>query len=87
MPLIVCAHGCFQYQPGVLEACLQILQVSPQHLSDAHKDYILRGDPVYISRVVCAMVRNQNRGYFVCLHSIFRKIVLCNTALCLFEKD
>uniref|UniRef100_H3CHI6 Transglutaminase-like domain-containing protein n=1 Tax=Tetraodon nigroviridis TaxID=99883 RepID=H3CHI6_TETNG len=45
-----------QYQPGVLEACLQILQVSPQHLSDAHKDYILRGDPVYISRVVCAMV-------------------------------
>lgn len=47
----------FQYEPGVLEACLQLLQVSPQHLSDKCKDYILRADPVYLSRVICAMVR------------------------------
>ncbi|XP_044067999.1 protein-glutamine gamma-glutamyltransferase 5-like isoform X2 [Siniperca chuatsi] len=45
-----------QYEPGVLEACLKLLQVSPQHLSDKHKDYILRADPVYLSRVICAMV-------------------------------
>ncbi|XP_070694981.1 protein-glutamine gamma-glutamyltransferase 2-like [Pempheris klunzingeri] len=45
-----------QYEPGVLEACLQLLQVSPQHLGDKHKDYILRADPVYLSRVICAMV-------------------------------
>ncbi|XP_040908170.1 protein-glutamine gamma-glutamyltransferase E-like [Toxotes jaculatrix] len=45
-----------QYEPGVLEACLKLLQVSPQHLRDKHKDYILRADPVYLSRVVCAMV-------------------------------
>ncbi|XP_068163025.1 protein-glutamine gamma-glutamyltransferase 2-like isoform X2 [Antennarius striatus] len=45
-----------QYEPGVLEACLQILQVSPQHLSDKRKDYILRADPAYLSRVICAMV-------------------------------
>ncbi|XP_011619994.2 protein-glutamine gamma-glutamyltransferase 5-like isoform X2 [Takifugu rubripes] len=45
-----------QYEPGVLEACLQLLQVSPQHLSDKRKDYILRADPVYLSRVICAMV-------------------------------
>ncbi|GLD72753.1 protein-glutamine gamma-glutamyltransferase 2-like protein, partial [Lates japonicus] len=45
-----------QYEPGVLEACLRLLQVSPQHLSDKHKDYIRRADPVYLSRVVCAMV-------------------------------
>lgn len=46
-----------QYEPGVLEACLKLLQVSPQHLSDQNKDYILRADPVYLSRVICAMVR------------------------------
>ncbi|XP_059190223.1 protein-glutamine gamma-glutamyltransferase 5-like isoform X2 [Centropristis striata] len=45
-----------QYEPGVLEACLTLLQVSPQHLRDKDKDYILRADPVYLSRVICAMV-------------------------------
>lgn len=64
--LNVCARVCFQYEPGVLEACLQLLQVSPQHLSDPRKDYILRADPVYISRVICAMVRNHSRRR--CLH-------------------
>uniref|UniRef100_A0A671YJZ2 protein-glutamine gamma-glutamyltransferase n=1 Tax=Sparus aurata TaxID=8175 RepID=A0A671YJZ2_SPAAU len=45
-----------QYEPGVLEACLQLLQVSPQHLSDKNRDYSRRADPVYLSRVICAMV-------------------------------
>ncbi|XP_060930644.1 protein-glutamine gamma-glutamyltransferase 5-like [Limanda limanda] len=45
-----------QYEPGVQEACLTLLEVSPQHLSDESKDNILRADPVYLSRVVCAMV-------------------------------
>ncbi|RVE70164.1 hypothetical protein OJAV_G00061670 [Oryzias javanicus] len=45
-----------QYEPGVLEACLKLLQVSPQHLKDNEKDYMARADPVYLSRVVCAMV-------------------------------
>lgn len=61
--LNICARVCFQYVPGVLEACLLLLQVSPQHLNDTRKDYILRADPVYISRVICAMVRNQNCRY------------------------
>ncbi|XP_034447635.1 protein-glutamine gamma-glutamyltransferase 5-like [Hippoglossus hippoglossus] len=45
-----------QYEPGVLEACLKLLEVSPQHLSNENRDNILRADPVYLSRVVCAMV-------------------------------
>ncbi|XP_041654427.1 protein-glutamine gamma-glutamyltransferase 2-like isoform X2 [Cheilinus undulatus] len=45
-----------QYEPGVLEACLQLLQVSPQHQKDKNEDYALRADPVYLSRVLCAMV-------------------------------
>ncbi|XP_061758736.1 protein-glutamine gamma-glutamyltransferase 5-like isoform X4 [Nerophis ophidion] len=49
-----------QYEPGVLEACLQLLQVSPQHLSNKHKDYVLRADPVYLSRVMCAMVNSSD---------------------------
>ncbi|XP_053173330.1 protein-glutamine gamma-glutamyltransferase 5-like [Scomber japonicus] len=49
-----------QYEPGVLEACLKLLQVSPQHLSDSYQDYILRADPIYLSRVVCAMVNSND---------------------------
>uniref|UniRef100_A0A3B4UN21 Protein-glutamine gamma-glutamyltransferase 2-like n=1 Tax=Seriola dumerili TaxID=41447 RepID=A0A3B4UN21_SERDU len=49
-----------QYEPGVLEACLKLLQISPQHLHDKFSDYTHRGDPVYISRVVCAMVNCQD---------------------------
>lgn len=48
-----------QYEPGVLEACLKLLQVSPQHLKDVKQDYILRADPVYLCRVICAMVRQK----------------------------
>ncbi|XP_058499984.1 protein-glutamine gamma-glutamyltransferase 5-like isoform X1 [Solea solea] len=45
-----------QYEPGVLEACLQLLDVSPQHLDDQDQDIVRRADPVYLSRVVCSMV-------------------------------
>ena len=48
---------CSQYEPQVLEACLSLLQVSPQHLRDEQVDHLRRSDPVYLSRVVCAMVR------------------------------
>uniref|UniRef100_A0A672J4R4 protein-glutamine gamma-glutamyltransferase n=1 Tax=Salarias fasciatus TaxID=181472 RepID=A0A672J4R4_SALFA len=52
-----------QYEPGVLEACLQLLQVSPQHLRDPDKDFLRRADPAYLSRVVCAMVNcNDDMG-------------------------
>ncbi|XP_075951458.1 protein-glutamine gamma-glutamyltransferase 5-like [Anarhichas minor] len=52
-----------QYEPGVLEACLMLLEVSPQHRRDENKDYIRRADPVYLSRVICAMVNcNDDKG-------------------------
>ncbi|XP_068454210.1 protein-glutamine gamma-glutamyltransferase 2-like [Clinocottus analis] len=52
-----------QYEPGVLEACLKLLEVSPQHLKDKDKDYIRRADPAYLSRVICAMVNcNDDMG-------------------------
>nr|XP_040048606.1 LOW QUALITY PROTEIN: protein-glutamine gamma-glutamyltransferase 5-like [Gasterosteus aculeatus aculeatus] len=52
-----------QYEPGVLEACLKLLEVSPQHFMDKDEDYMRRADPVYLSRVICAMVnRNDDMG-------------------------
>uniref|UniRef100_A0A3Q2QIM2 protein-glutamine gamma-glutamyltransferase n=1 Tax=Fundulus heteroclitus TaxID=8078 RepID=A0A3Q2QIM2_FUNHE len=45
-----------QYEPGVLEACLALLQVSLQHQQNSHSDYISRADPVYLSLVLCGMV-------------------------------
>lgn len=57
-----------QYEPGVLEACMNLLQVSPQHQKNSRKDYLKRNDPVYVGRVVSAMVghafaqKNTKRG-------------------------
>lgn len=45
-----------KYEPGVLEACLNLLQVSPRHQKNTRLDYLNRNNPVYISRVVSAMV-------------------------------
>ncbi|KAM8864048.1 protein-glutamine gamma-glutamyltransferase 5-like isoform 1-T1 [Spinachia spinachia] len=49
-----------QYEPEVLEACLKLLEVSPQHFKDKDKDYLRRADPVYLSRVICAMVNSND---------------------------
>ncbi|XP_029906957.1 transglutaminase 5, like [Myripristis murdjan] len=52
-----------QFEPDVLEICLKLLQVSPQHMRNRRKDYIMRADPVYLSRVVSAMINcEDDRG-------------------------
>ncbi|XP_075997285.1 transglutaminase 5, like [Genypterus blacodes] len=52
-----------QFEPGVLEACLNLLQVSPQHIRSKRGDYLKRNNPVYISRVVSAMINcEDDRG-------------------------
>ncbi|XP_038162152.1 transglutaminase 5, like [Cyprinodon tularosa] len=48
------------YEPGVLEACLDLLKVSPQHIKNKRKDYMNRANPVYISRVVSAMINSED---------------------------
>uniref|UniRef100_M4AY73 protein-glutamine gamma-glutamyltransferase n=2 Tax=Xiphophorus maculatus TaxID=8083 RepID=M4AY73_XIPMA len=48
------------YEPGVLEACLDLLKVSPQHQTNRKKDYMNRSNPVYISRVVSAMINSED---------------------------
>ncbi|XP_038553295.1 transglutaminase 5, like isoform X3 [Micropterus salmoides] len=49
-----------QYEPGVLEACLNLLQVSPRHQKNTRLDYLNRNNPVYISRVVSAMINSED---------------------------
>ncbi|XP_041743133.1 LOW QUALITY PROTEIN: protein-glutamine gamma-glutamyltransferase 5 [Coregonus clupeaformis] len=52
-----------QYEPEILDICLKLLQVSPQHGRNWQKDYLHRADPVYLSRVVSAMINcEDDRG-------------------------
>ncbi|XP_051931082.1 transglutaminase 5, like isoform X2 [Hippocampus zosterae] len=51
-----------QFEPGVLEACLNLLNVSPQHQRNKRMDYLYRNNPVYISRVVSAMINCEDDG-------------------------
>ncbi|XP_048858409.1 transglutaminase 5, like [Brienomyrus brachyistius] len=44
------------YEQGILDICLKILDISPQHSKNKKNDYLRRSDPVYLSRVVCAMI-------------------------------
>uniref|UniRef100_A0A8C4FB90 protein-glutamine gamma-glutamyltransferase n=1 Tax=Dicentrarchus labrax TaxID=13489 RepID=A0A8C4FB90_DICLA len=49
-----------QYEPCVLETCLNLLQVSPHHQKNRRIDYLNRNNPVYISRVVSAMINSED---------------------------
>ncbi|XP_051767784.1 protein-glutamine gamma-glutamyltransferase 5-like isoform X2 [Ctenopharyngodon idella] len=49
-----------QYDKGMLDICMQLLQLSPQSQADMKKDLLNRSSPVYISRVVSAMVNCQD---------------------------
>ncbi|XP_053309393.1 protein-glutamine gamma-glutamyltransferase 2 [Spea bombifrons] len=52
-----------QFEDGILEACLQLLDTNPKFVRDSSRDCSRRNDPVYISRVVSAMVNcNDDRG-------------------------
>lgn len=53
-----------KYEPSVLETCLNLLQVSPQHQKNRRMDYLNRNNPVYISRVVSAMVSASSQTSF-----------------------
>ncbi|XP_076870446.1 LOW QUALITY PROTEIN: transglutaminase 5, like [Brachyhypopomus gauderio] len=48
--------GFDQYERGILDICMTLLQVSNEHKRNWRQDYGQRADPVYISRVVSAMI-------------------------------
>uniref|UniRef100_A0A672KQ29 protein-glutamine gamma-glutamyltransferase n=1 Tax=Sinocyclocheilus grahami TaxID=75366 RepID=A0A672KQ29_SINGR len=52
-----------QFEKGILDICMKLLQLSPQHQTDMRKDLQNRSDPVYIGRVISAMVNsNDDKG-------------------------
>ncbi len=48
---------CFQYEKDILDICMKLLQLSPQHQADMGEDLQNCSNPVYIGRVISAMVR------------------------------
>nr|DBA27776.1 TPA: hypothetical protein GDO54_008236 [Pyxicephalus adspersus] len=51
-----------QFEDGILEICCILLDSSPKHRDDPTKDCSRRYNPVYISRVVSAMVNCNDDG-------------------------
>ncbi|XP_038595679.1 protein-glutamine gamma-glutamyltransferase 2-like [Micropterus salmoides] len=45
-----------QFEPGVLDICLKILDTNPRFVCDADKDCSARRNPIYVTRVLSAMV-------------------------------
>lgn len=45
-----------QFEGGILDACLRILDMNPKCLRNPGKDHSGRRNPVYISRALSAMV-------------------------------
>lgn len=51
-------HFSLQFEENIIDICLKLLDKSLNFQIDSAIDCALRGSPVYISRVVCAMVRS-----------------------------
>ncbi|KAF4096311.1 protein-glutamine gamma-glutamyltransferase 2a [Onychostoma macrolepis] len=47
-----------QFEPGMLDICLQILDESPNYISNAALDCSERRNPVYVTRVLSAMINS-----------------------------
>ncbi|XP_068180066.1 protein-glutamine gamma-glutamyltransferase 2-like [Antennarius striatus] len=55
-----------QFDPRILDICLMILDANPKFVSDADKDCSARRNPIYVSRVLSAMINsNDDRGVLV----------------------
>ncbi|KAK7129384.1 hypothetical protein R3I94_017557 [Phoxinus phoxinus] len=48
-----------QFESGILDICLQILNESPKYISDAALDCSERRNPVYVTRVLSAMINSR----------------------------
>ncbi|KAM4609902.1 protein-glutamine gamma-glutamyltransferase 2-like [Polymixia lowei] len=55
-----------QFEPGVLDVCLKILDDNPKFVSDANEDCSARRNPIYVTRVLSAMINsNDDQGVLV----------------------
>uniref|UniRef100_A0A8C1L1B0 Protein-glutamine gamma-glutamyltransferase 2 n=1 Tax=Cyprinus carpio TaxID=7962 RepID=A0A8C1L1B0_CYPCA len=49
-----------QFEEDILNICLKLLDVNPKCLKDAAEDYSARCNPIYVSRVVSAMINSDD---------------------------
>ncbi|XP_077100313.1 protein-glutamine gamma-glutamyltransferase 5-like isoform X1 [Siphateles boraxobius] len=49
-----------QYEKGILDICMKLLELSPQSQANTRTDLMNRSSPVYIGRVISAMVNSQD---------------------------
>ncbi|NXL89815.1 TGM2 glutamyltransferase, partial [Alectura lathami] len=56
-----------QFEEGILSICLEMLDINPKFLQDQNEDCSRRNDPVYIGRVVSAMVNCNDEDHGVLL--------------------
>ncbi|XP_034551955.1 protein-glutamine gamma-glutamyltransferase 2-like isoform X1 [Notolabrus celidotus] len=55
-----------QFELGILDICLKILDDNPKYVSDADKDCTARRNPIYVTRVLSAMINsNDDTGVLV----------------------
>nr|XP_046251978.1 protein-glutamine gamma-glutamyltransferase 2-like [Scatophagus argus] len=55
-----------QFEPSILDICLMILDANPKFVSDADEDCSARRNPIYVTRVLSAMINsNDDRGVLV----------------------
>uniref|UniRef100_A0A8C5GCG5 Protein-glutamine gamma-glutamyltransferase 2 n=1 Tax=Gouania willdenowi TaxID=441366 RepID=A0A8C5GCG5_GOUWI len=55
-----------QFDTGILDICLKILDNNPKFVSDADRDCSARKNPIYVTRVLSAMINSNNdRGVLV----------------------
>ncbi|KAI3357275.1 hypothetical protein L3Q82_015731, partial [Scortum barcoo] len=55
-----------QFESGILDICFKILDENPKFVSDADKDCSARRNPIYVTRVLSAMINsNDDNGVLV----------------------
>uniref|UniRef100_A0A8C6S4U6 Protein-glutamine gamma-glutamyltransferase 2 n=1 Tax=Neogobius melanostomus TaxID=47308 RepID=A0A8C6S4U6_9GOBI len=62
-----------QFEEGILDICLKILDDNPKFVSDADQDCSARRNPVYVTRVLSAMINSQDDHGWVGSGDILRK--------------
>lgn len=55
-----------QFEEGILDICLKILDENPKFMADANEDCSARRNPIYVTRVLSAMINsNDDQGVLV----------------------